>query len=141
MERRLKLPFSIENDPNATLAYGRALLANGRAQEAIEPLRIAYSSWLGSPAHRKVCLPPKLNIGLGGLPCGRRRARALDGGRGQAHVGDLQAEIAPKRWHAAHEPCLAIADDCRLAPLEWLLATALELEGVERTAWLEALRQ
>jgi len=54
MERRLKLPFSIENDPNATLAYGRALLANGRAQEAIEPLRIAYGSWLGSPAPKSV---------------------------------------------------------------------------------------
>ncbi len=54
MERRLKLPFSIENDPNATLAYGRALLANGRAREAIEQLRIAYGSWLGSPAPRSV---------------------------------------------------------------------------------------
>ena len=29
------------------LAYGRALLANGRAAEALEPLRQSYGFWLG----------------------------------------------------------------------------------------------
>ena len=54
MERSLKLPFSIENDPIATLAYGRALLENGRAREAVGALRVAYGSWLTSPVPRSV---------------------------------------------------------------------------------------
>jgi tetratricopeptide (TPR) repeat protein/tRNA A-37 threonylcarbamoyl transferase component Bud32 len=53
MQERLKSARKLDGDPNAALAYGRALLANGRAQEAIEPLRMAYGSWLsvGQPNH------------------------------------------------------------------------------------------
>ena len=53
MQERLKAHAKLDGDPNAALVYGRALLANGRAQEAIEPLRMAYGSWLsvGQPSH------------------------------------------------------------------------------------------
>ena len=53
MQERLKSARKLDGDPNAALVYGRALLANGRAQEAIEPLRMAYGSWLsvGQPNH------------------------------------------------------------------------------------------
>lgn len=48
IEQRLKLRHAFLGDPNLGLAYGRALLANGRPSEAIEPLRLAYGSWLAS---------------------------------------------------------------------------------------------
>ncbi len=44
----------VANDPNTALAYGRALLANGRAQEALEPLRMAYGAWLSGTQPRGV---------------------------------------------------------------------------------------
>ena len=36
-----------KNSADVSLAYGRALLANGRAAEALEPLRQSYGFWLG----------------------------------------------------------------------------------------------
>ncbi len=48
MQECLKSARKLDNDPNTALAYGRALLANGRAQEALEPLRMAYGAWLSS---------------------------------------------------------------------------------------------
>ena len=44
----MKSGRKLDNDPNTAMAYGRALLANGRAQEALEPLRMAYGAWLSS---------------------------------------------------------------------------------------------
>ena len=52
MQERLKSARKLDNDPNTTLAYGRALLANGRAQEALEPLRMTYGAWLSSTQPR-----------------------------------------------------------------------------------------
>ncbi|HQR71418.1 MAG TPA: serine/threonine-protein kinase [Burkholderiaceae bacterium] len=37
-------------DDDVRLVYGRALLLNGRAAEALEPLRLAYGCWLGLDA-------------------------------------------------------------------------------------------
>ena len=52
MQERLKSARKLDNDPNTALAYGRALLANGRAQEALEPLRMAYGAWLSGTEPR-----------------------------------------------------------------------------------------
>ncbi len=54
IEQRLKLRHQFLGDPNLGLAYGRALLANGRPREAIEPLRLTYGSWLASNFPRSV---------------------------------------------------------------------------------------
>jgi tetratricopeptide (TPR) repeat protein len=48
LERRLKFEHSFDGHHNLGVAYGRALLANGRPREAIEPLRLAYGQALGS---------------------------------------------------------------------------------------------
>jgi tetratricopeptide (TPR) repeat protein len=37
-------------DDDVRLVYGRALLLNGRAADALEPLRLAYGCWLGLDA-------------------------------------------------------------------------------------------
>ena len=42
----LRRSFRIDS-VDVPLAYGRALLANGRAAEALEPLRQSYGFWLG----------------------------------------------------------------------------------------------
>jgi len=52
MQEHSKSGRKLDSDPNAALAYGRALLANGRAQEAVEPLRMAYGAWLSSTQPR-----------------------------------------------------------------------------------------
>ena len=44
-------PFEIDRGV-VPLAYGRALLANGRAAEALEPLRQSYGFWLGHDPKR-----------------------------------------------------------------------------------------
>ena len=110
MERRLKLPFSIENDPNATLAvWSRPACQRPRtgSDRAIaDSLRFLVRL---SGTEKCVCRRSRILV-WARLPCGRRRARALDGGRGQANVGDLQAEIAPSAGTRLDEPCLAIAD-------------------------------
>ncbi len=54
MQERLKSARKLDNDPNTALAHGRALLANGRAQEALEPLRMAYGAWLSGTQPRGV---------------------------------------------------------------------------------------
>jgi len=54
MQEHLKKARKLNNDPNSAVAYGRALLANGRAQEALEPLRMAYGAWLSSTQPRGV---------------------------------------------------------------------------------------
>jgi len=48
MQEHLKGGRKLDKDPNSAIAYGRSLLANGRAQEALEPLRMAYGAWLSS---------------------------------------------------------------------------------------------
>ena len=45
-EERLQISKEFSRDRRFAVAYGRALLANGRADEAIEPLRINYGAWL-----------------------------------------------------------------------------------------------
>ncbi len=46
VEERLQVSKEFSRDRRFAVAYGRALLANGRADEAIEPLRINYGAWL-----------------------------------------------------------------------------------------------
>lgn len=55
MQERLKCEHSIGSYRGCGVVYGRALLANGRPQEAIKPLRLAYGSMLGSDSPRGEC--------------------------------------------------------------------------------------
>ena len=91
-----------------------------------------------SGSQERVCRRSRILV-WARLPCGRRRARPLDGGRGQTDVGDLQAEIAPGvgTWIMNSTlPSLTVDDWHRL---NRLLEQGLEFEGAARTTWLDAL--
>ena len=80
--RALEERSKLDHDPNAALAYGRALLANGRAQEALEPLRMAYGGWLSGNQPRSA-FAAETEYWLESLDRQRRgQARPLDDGRG-----------------------------------------------------------
>jgi tetratricopeptide (TPR) repeat protein len=74
MQEYLKSGRKLNNDPNTALAYGRALLANGRAQEAVEPLRMAYGAWLSS--NQPSALQPSTGSDRLGSPMARSSAAA-----------------------------------------------------------------
>jgi tetratricopeptide (TPR) repeat protein len=47
VQKRMELPHSnLVRFPDLAIAYGRALLADGRPGEAVEPLRLAYGRFL-----------------------------------------------------------------------------------------------
>ena len=56
---------AVPNDDwaNVHLAYGRALLAAGRAEEALEPLRKAYGFRLAVPPRITILLTPSIGLG------------------------------------------------------------------------------
>ena len=45
VEQRLAIARIDDGDPRFLFAYGRTLIADGRANEAIEPLRLNYENW------------------------------------------------------------------------------------------------
>ena len=81
---------------DAHLAHGRALLANGRAAEALEPLRKAYGFWLGHDPKSVWAAEAEYWFGQGLDRQRRCQARRVDGGRSEASSGSVAIQVAPR---------------------------------------------
>ena len=104
IEARLSLSRERDNDNRFAIAYARVLLADGRAAEAIEPLRLNYGNWLS--------LNPNSPFAAEALYWFGRAYLATDDKRGRWMVAQAKRELA-KSPVATHR-LLATASDSRL---------------------------
>lgn len=77
MERRLALSRDMARHPTYRLAYGRALLANGRAAESIEPLRQHYERWQSLRPESPYTAEALYWLGRASEVAGEARGRAM----------------------------------------------------------------
>lgn len=75
VEERLKMSREFSRDRRFAGAYGRSLLANGRAQEAIEPLRINYGHGLSLAPNSVFTTEAEYWLGQAYLATGDKRGR------------------------------------------------------------------
>jgi serine/threonine protein kinase len=75
VEERLKMSREFSRDRRFAGAYGRVLLANGRAQEAIEPLRINYGYGLSLAPNSVFTTEAEYWLGQAYLATGDKRGR------------------------------------------------------------------
>jgi tetratricopeptide (TPR) repeat protein/tRNA A-37 threonylcarbamoyl transferase component Bud32 len=77
IEQRLAISGTADNEPRFPLAYGRILIATGRAAAAIEPLRKSYESWLSSNPDKPYAAESLFWLGHAYLAIGDSRGKAM----------------------------------------------------------------
>lgn len=75
--QRLAISGTADNEPRFPLAFGRVLIATGRAAEAIEPLRKSYESWLASNPDKPYAAESLFWLGQAYLASGDSRGKAM----------------------------------------------------------------
>ena len=95
VEERLQMSKEFSRDRRFAVAYGRALLANGRADEAIEPLRIDYGAWLSLAPNNILTVEAQYWFGQAYLAIGDKR--------GEWMVAEAKQKLAasPFKTHRA----------------------------------------
>jgi tetratricopeptide (TPR) repeat protein len=95
VEERLQISKEFSRDRRFAIAYGRALLANGRADEAIEPLRINYGVWLSLAPNSILTVEAQYWFGQAYLAIGDKR--------GEWMVAEAKQKLAasPLKTHRA----------------------------------------
>ena len=112
------------------IAYARVLLADGRAAEAIEPLRLNYGNWLSYEPEHPLCRR-SLVLVRPGVSRDGRQARATDDRAGETGARQVAGGNAPCARRPARfatlkvgatadiaHACVFRPNCCRLAPLE-----------------------
>jgi tetratricopeptide (TPR) repeat protein len=98
VEQRLAKSKRYEGDPNFALAYGRVLLATGRAAEAVDVLRQLYGEWLSMHPDSPYAAESLYWFGKADLAAGDPRGRGMVA---QARAKLAQSPIASHRQLAA----------------------------------------
>jgi tRNA A-37 threonylcarbamoyl transferase component Bud32 len=75
IEARLSISREWENDARFRIAYARVLLADGRAAEAIEPMRLSYGNWLSMSPDSPFAAESLYWFGRAYLATGDKRGR------------------------------------------------------------------
>jgi len=86
VEQRLAISRGNDSDPRFPLAYGRVLIADGRAADAIESLRLNHEDWLSHHADSPNAAEALYWLGRAYLASGD--------GRGRAMVADARKALA-----------------------------------------------
>ena len=77
IEARLSISREWENDGRFRIAYARVLLADGRAADAIEPLRLNYGNWLSLNPNTPYAAEALYWFGRAYLATGDKRGRRM----------------------------------------------------------------